>query len=241
MKSLIYKSILLLLVMVTATSCFNKNSRNYQYFPNMYISPSYETYGEYNIFENQQEAKTPVEGTIPRGWMPYEYPNTNEGYEQAKAELKNPIPYTKENLENGKELFNIYCAICHGEKGNGKGVLVQREKILGVPQYDDPGRAITEGSIYHVMYYGKNAMGSYAAQTSIHERWQIDHYVMSLKAALQGKPAREFVTDSVKRLTETQMRENRKNLVPAVNARPGVMIDQHLQAKESNQVEKQTN
>ena len=46
-------------------------------------------------------------------------------------------------------------------KGKGQGKLVKREKILGIPSYDD-GRAINEGSIYHTIYYGKNAMGSYA-------------------------------------------------------------------------------
>ena len=69
------------------------------------------------------------------------------------------------NLNKGKELYTIYCAICHGDKGDGKGTLAEREKILGIPAYNDPGRAITEGSVYHVMYYGINNMGSYAAQT----------------------------------------------------------------------------
>ncbi len=206
MKSLFQRSIVLFLIAATATSCFDKESPNYQYFPDMYESVPYDTYGEYNIFVNEQEAKLPVEGTIARGWMPYEYENTNEGYTQAKAELKNPLPYTEDNLTSGKELFNIYCAVCHGEQGDGQGILVQREKILGIPSYDDPGRAITEGSVYHVMYFGLNAMGSYASQTSIEERWQIDHYVMKLKDALEGNPEREFVA------------ETEENLIPAINA-----------------------
>lgn len=192
MKSLFQKSIVLFLIAVTATSCFNKDSPNYQYFPDMYESVPYDTYGEYNIFVNEQAAKLPVEGTVSRGWMPYEYEDSNEGYAQAKAELKNPLPYTEKNLTKGKGLYNIYCAVCHGEKGDGQGILVQREKILGIPSYDDQGRAITEGSVYHVMYFGLNSMGSYASQTSIEERWQIDHYVMQLKGALEGNPEREF-------------------------------------------------
>ncbi len=206
MKSLFQRSIILFLIGATVISCSDKDNRNYQYFPDMYESVPYDTYGEYNIFVNEQEAKLPVEGTIPRGWMPYEYANTNEGYAQAKAELKNPLPYTEENLNSGKALFNIYCAVCHGAQGDGQGILVQREKILGIPSYDDAGRAITEGSVYHVMYFGLNAMGSYASQTSIEERWQIDHYVMQLKGALEGTPEREFVT------------ETEENLIPAINA-----------------------
>ncbi|AXT61216.1 cytochrome c [Aquimarina sp. AD10] len=178
-------------VMISVVSCQKDTKPNYQYMPNMYESVGYETYGEYGVFgENGQEAKLPAEGSIPRGWMPYDFENSNEGYQLAKDTLKNPIRYTKENEEKGKELYNIYCAICHGDKGNGKGTLVKREKILGVPSYDDAGRAITEGSIYHVMYYGINSMGSYASQTNEHERWQIVQYVEKLKADLEGKTPR---------------------------------------------------
>lgn len=197
MKSLFYKTIVLLLVAFSTTACFNKTSPNYQYFPDMYFPVSYEAYGEYDVFVNQQSAKLPVEGTIPRGWRPYDFENSVEGYQMAKAQLTNPLPYTEEHLASGQQLYTIYCAVCHGDQGNGKGILVEREKILGVPSYDDIGRAITEGSIYHVMYYGLNTMGSYASQTSIEERWEIDHYVMKLKATLEGKPEREYETGTV--------------------------------------------
>ncbi|TQD39612.1 c-type cytochrome [Haloflavibacter putidus] len=194
MKSL-FKITLVLVIALSLSSCFDEDHRNYEYFPNMYEPIGYETYGAYDIFLNEQEAKLPVEGSIPRGWMPYSYEDNLDGYDKAKAELKNPLPYTEENVNEGQALFTLYCAICHGDKGNGKGTLVEREKILGVPSFDDAGRAITEGSVYHVMYYGLNTMGSYAAQTSEKERWQIDHHVMDLKAELEGGSKREFLTE----------------------------------------------
>ncbi|GGX13594.1 c-type cytochrome [Aquimarina muelleri] len=177
-------------VMICFVSCKKDSKPNYQYMPNMYEPVSYEAYGEYGVFPGGQEAMLPAKGSIPRGWMPYDYENSNVGYQKAKDTLKNPVRYTKENEEKGKELYNIYCAICHGEKGDGKGPLVKREKILGVPSYADIGRAITEGSIYHVMYYGINSMGSYASQTNEQERWQIVQYVEKLKADLEGKTPR---------------------------------------------------
>ncbi|WP_271767334.1 c-type cytochrome [Aquimarina algiphila] len=191
-------------VMISVVSCQKDSKPNYQYMPNMYEPVSYEAYGEYGVFPGGQEAMLPAEGSIPRGWMPYEIENSNVGYQFAKDSLKNAVRYTKENEEAGKELYNIYCAICHGEKGDGKGTLVKREKILGVPSYDDVGRAITEGSIYHVMYYGINSMGSYASQTSEHERWQIVQYVQKLKADLEGKTPR-IDTDVV--VAETKLEE----------------------------------
>ncbi|WP_299255999.1 cytochrome c [uncultured Aquimarina sp.] len=206
--------IVVAIMMISIVSCKKDTKPNYQYMPNMYAPVGYETYGEYGIFPGGQEAMLPVEGSIPRGWMPYDYKNSTEGYQLAKDSLKNTIRYTKENEEAGKALYDIYCAICHGGKGDGKGTLVQREKILGVPSYDDAGRAITEGSIYHVMYYGINSMGSYASQTSEQERWQIVQYVQKLKADLEGKTARidsDKVVAKVEDIPHQATEENHDN------------------------------
>jgi mono/diheme cytochrome c family protein len=114
--------------------------------------------------------------------VPYEYADSNEGYEAAKANLNSPIAFSEKNLANGKELYGIYCAVCHGKKGDGQGILMTREKFLGVPSYAD--REITPGSIYHVLMYGRNAMGSHAGQVNATERWQIAQHVMQLRAEL---------------------------------------------------------
>ena len=169
-------------------SCFDNNKPNYQYMPNMYQPVGYETYGDYEIFPGQMEAMLPVDGSIPRGWQPYDYENTTAGLELAKTELKSPIPVTEANLVAGEKLYAIYCAVCHGKTGDGQGILAQREKFLGIPSYADPGRNITEGGIYHVQMYGLNAMGSHASQTNELERWQIAQHVLNLKAALKGEP-----------------------------------------------------
>lgn len=193
---------------IAFVSCNQESDRSYQYMPNMYRSAGYETYGEYEIFDGEQEAKLPVEGTVSRDWLPYGFPDTNEGYQAAKDSLKNPIKYTGDNLAEGGQLYEIYCAICHGTKGDGKGYLVQQEKILGVPSYDDKGRAITEGSIYHVMFYGINTMGSYASQTNEKERWQIVAYVEKLKADLEGKTPRQDEPNAPSSLTPAINKEN---------------------------------
>jgi mono/diheme cytochrome c family protein len=180
------KYIAALVLLVSFVSC-QKNSRpNYQYMPNMYESIGYEAYQESDAFANGVEAQLPAEGSIPRGdFMPFEIDNTNEGFAYAKESLTSPLKPNEVDSAEGKMLYDIYCGICHGTKGNGQGKLVQREKILGVPSYDDVGRAITTGSIYHVIYYGKNTMGSYANQLNENERWQVVAYVEKLKSDLE--------------------------------------------------------
>lgn len=227
MKSLFNKYILILLAFTTV-SCFNKDDRNYQYFPDMYEPVPYEPYGDYEVFPGGQSARLPAEGSVSRGWLPYEYENNPEGFQAAKAELTNPLPYTESNLNEGRQLYTIYCAVCHGDTGDGQGILVQREKILGIPRYDDQGRDITEGSVYHVMYYGLNAMGSYASQTTSHERWLIDHYVMKLKNDLAGGTERAFDVEEV----------GTENLIPAVNQEPD-QVSEEEQTNGSGEQENQ--
>lgn len=173
---------LIAVVALSLQSCFDKSRPNYQFMPNMYEPVGYETYGKSDAFKNGIEAQLPVEGTISRGFVPYEYENSVEGYNAARDSLFSPLEKNEANLAKGKALFTIYCSVCHGDKGDGKGILVQREKFLGVPSYAD--RPITEGSIYHVLMYGLNAMGSHASQLSSTERWQVVQYVEKLKADL---------------------------------------------------------
>jgi mono/diheme cytochrome c family protein len=184
MKSLI-KILVVVTVLISFASCKKDSAPNYQFFPNMYESVGYEAYGSYEVFPNEQAALIPAAGSIPRGYTPFEIENSTEGYDIAKATLKNPLNEEQLDLESAKELYVIYCGICHGNKGDGQGNLVKREKILGIPSYADAGRAINEGSTYHTIYYGKNAMGSYANQLNENERWQVVAYVMKLKADLE--------------------------------------------------------
>jgi mono/diheme cytochrome c family protein len=183
MKSLTNIGIILLAI-VTLSSCADSSKPNYQYFPNMYESVGYSTYQEVDFLPYGMEALLPPDNTIKRGWLPYPYENTLEGKELARAELKNPIDSTMilSNMESGKELYNIYCAVCHGTKGDGQGILMKREKILGVPSYKD--RDINVGTTFHVLYYGLNSMGSYASQLNEQERWQVSEYVMKLREDL---------------------------------------------------------
>lgn len=181
MKSL-YKIVAVVGLSFMATSCFDKAKPNYQFFPNMYEAVSYETYSEHNVFKGGVEAQIPAKGSIKRGFVPYEIPNTPEGYALAKATLKSPLDSTAINQDKAKELYTVYCAICHGDKGDGKGNLVVKEKFLGVPSYKD--REITDGSIFHVVTYGLNSMGAHANQLSQEERWVVADYVLKLKAGL---------------------------------------------------------
>ena len=179
----ILKITIALAYLFTLTSCWSDKSKpNYQYMPDMYKSVGYETYTQNPNYANGMTTQLPVEGTIARGQVPYDYENSFEGYDAAKLESKNPLEITEANLAYGNKMYDIYCISCHGKTGKGDGVLVQREKFLGVPNFKD--RDITEGSIHHVIMYGRNMMGSHASQLTANERWQVTMYVQELRNEL---------------------------------------------------------
>ncbi len=174
-----------LVLIVVFTSCNDSNTnRKVQYMSDtdMYDAVPYDTYSKNPVFKNGLTAQLPVEGTIARGNVVYDYPDSEVGYQMAKDSLRSPIELTAKNLAKGKDLYNIFCAICHGDKGDGQGPLVINEKYLGVPSYKD--REITQGSTFHVIMYGRNMMGSHASQLNNTERWQVVQYVESLRADL---------------------------------------------------------
>ncbi|RNC88445.1 MAG: cytochrome c [Winogradskyella sp.] len=178
------KITVVLVMLLSIVSCNKKSRRNYQYMPNMYQSVGYEAYQESDAFKNGKEGQLPVEGTIPRGYTLYEIEDTNDGYEYAKANLESPLDTTTVDYDRGKELYDIYCTICHGNKGAGNGYLGEGNRELILPG-SYAVKELTAGSIYHVIYYGKNSMGSYANFMSEEERWQVVAYVEKLKAELE--------------------------------------------------------
>ena len=175
--------ILLIPIFIMIVSCnIDKGTPGYTYMDDMYRSPAVKTYEpSINNFRNSSALK-PVEGTISRGYVPYDIPNTNEGYENSKLDVSVPQYFSTLDPENGKELYGQFCSHCHGEKGDGNGILMQREKILGIPGYGrDRLPDITPGSIYHVIMHGKNNMGSHSSQLNYDERWKIIKYVLKLR------------------------------------------------------------
>jgi mono/diheme cytochrome c family protein len=165
------------------TSCGKKdaNSPGFEFMPDMYRSPSLEYYGTHTINgDTLNSAKLPVEGTIARGYIPYAYSNTPEGYEQAGMYLKNPIAYSESIEKDGEVLYGKFCVHCHGATGAGDGKV--GAKLPGPPPaYNGALKNLPEGKIFHSITYGKNSMGSHASQLTQEERWKLVYYVQKLQ------------------------------------------------------------
>ena len=98
MKS--FKIVAVAILVITFISCADKKERQVQYMSDtdMYTPVSYETYGE--TADGEMSARKPVDGTIARGQVPYDYPDTQEGLMAAKDSLKSPLESAVANRFN---------------------------------------------------------------------------------------------------------------------------------------------
>ena len=125
----VYNNILLVAIPFLALSLLSSCSNNevgkpgYEFMPDMYRSPSLEIYSSNTFFKDSLNARQPVAGTMPRGFVAFEYDNTLEDYLLAGKELKNPFENTDENVEKGKQLYQMFCAHCHGKNGDGFNII----------------------------------------------------------------------------------------------------------------------
>lgn len=173
------------LLISAISSCGKRdaNSPGVEFFPDMYRSPSLEYYNVHTVDgDTVYNAMHPVSGTVARGYIPYSYPNTPEGYEQAGLNLRNPLDATKREVweKQGEELYGKFCIHCHGAAGAGDGKV--GGKLPGPPPaYDGALKNLPEGKIFHSITYGKNSMGAHASQLTSEERWKLVTYVQKLQ------------------------------------------------------------
>ena len=144
---------------------------------------------------NENEGAIPYAIAVPtNGHVPYYYEDTPEGREAAiAANEMNPFPITDEGLIKGGNIYNIFCAICHGEEGNGLGYIYDTDKNPQAKYPAAPANLLREeyveasnGRYYHAIMYGYNVMGAYADKMSYEERWQVIHYIRNLQAKDAG-------------------------------------------------------
>ncbi|MBK6283405.1 MAG: cytochrome c [Draconibacterium sp.] len=175
------KSITLIgFMLVLLSSCdYNRRTTGWDYAGDLIESRAYETYTENPVFKNGRTMQPPVEGTIPRGFMPYQFQKTDEDRALAAKTLVNNVENTPENIERGKVAFGIYCMQCHGEKADGQGSLYVNKKFNYPPGnlLNDKMRANPEADIYHVITVGWGIMGEHGSMIEPADRWKIAMYI----------------------------------------------------------------
>ena len=158
------------------------------------------------FFADGMGAREPVPGTQPLGFNPdgaseiggipeYEFGGLDTYYHTGRIgdyygtgmpeELNLTEETTAALIRRGRERYAIYCAICHGDSGDGGGI---------AGQYGVPGIAnlqlgpyladsYPDGRLYRVINLGQGQMAGYGYNIPIRDRWAIVAYVRALQEA----------------------------------------------------------
>jgi mono/diheme cytochrome c family protein len=173
-------------------------------FPDMDRQARFHEQGQTNFFADNRMDRLPVPGTVPTvtdEQAPFSHLVPDNRFREddylATGKLEDgafgdgiPVPVSYEAMQAGQEIYAIYCAICHGDSGNGRGVLAQERygyptivSILQTRIIDQP-----DGEIYNTIVNGKNTMGPYGAKIRVEDRWKVVMYVRALQRAATASP-----------------------------------------------------
>ena len=177
------KRVLFLALVLVGTGCRQ----------DMYNQPKYKPLAKSEFFDDDTSARPLPPHTIPRGHLDEDTAFATGKNDDGTLAATLPTPVTRALLERGKERFTIYCSMCHGNEGDGNGMVVQRGYPPPPSYHIDRLRNAPPGYLYSVITNGYGIMYPYASRVEQPDRWAIVAYIRALQlskhATLEDVPA----------------------------------------------------
>ena len=92
-----------------------------------------------------------------------------------------PFPITAADLQCGQQRFDIFCTPCHGQTGDGNGMIPQRGFTRPPTYHSDRLRNAPVSYFYNVITGGLGAMYPYNDRIPPDDRWRIIAYIRALQ------------------------------------------------------------
>ncbi len=190
-----------------------------QFFPDMDDQPKWKPQEKSDFFTDGRTMRKPVSGTVAYGRHSFSTDPQAEGWESHAAEQREdvlkedagtyqgmtadgqdylttvPMPVTMDLLKLGQTKFNIYCSVCHGYLGDGKGTLQQYFAVAPANFHDpkfteedptSPDPTSRDGYIFTIARNGVRSMPGYAHAINERETWAVVAYIRALQASRAG-------------------------------------------------------
>ena len=172
----------------------------------MYDQARYEPLEPSTFFDDGTSARPLVGGTVPQpdrralaGVSDSSVLLT--GMDRGQPARTLPFPLDRQVLERGQERYRIFCTPCHGELGDGQGMIVKRGFTPPPSFADERLRKEPLGHFFQVITHGHGVMYSYSARVPPRDRWAIAAYIRALQLS-QHAIASELPSDDQTKLKE---------------------------------------
>jgi mono/diheme cytochrome c family protein len=149
--------------------------------PNMDDQPKYLPQSESAFFADGRTMRPAVPGTVARGELA-----ADTAYHQGRvgeALVRGiPLPAVDDAvLRRGAERYAIFCGPCHGERGDGKGMLFVRSQVQSANLAEERIVAMPDGQLFETISRGFGLMPAYGHQIPVADRWAIVAHVRVLQ------------------------------------------------------------
>ena len=150
---------------------------------NMDIQERFEAQEANPFFADGRAMREPVRGTVARGFLKEDVVFWTGRNEDGSFVQDNPLTIDMALLERGKERYEVFCSVCHGLAGDGRGIIMTGGYgYTPAPSYHtDMLRAQPDGYIYDALTWGIRTMPGYGTQVKAKDRWAIVAYIRALE------------------------------------------------------------
>lgn len=173
------RRVLLLLTVALLTACRPEQD--------MANQPSYDPLEPSTFFGDGQSARPRVEGTVARGTLK-EDSFLYAGKVDGQLVDSYPFPVTRQVLERGRQRYDIYCSMCHGQTGYGDGMVVRRGYRKPPSFHTAILRNQKTGHFVDVITNGFGVMPPYGYMVEPNDRWAITAYIRALQLSQNATP-----------------------------------------------------
>ena len=168
----------------------------------MWAQPKMKAYYESDFFADRSELRPLMPHTVSQANLEN---RLDDAYSLGRATNGKFLPQIpvkavqtfaspKEMLLRGRDRYTAYCSPCHGNNGDGNGMITQRGlgywQKLPASYYTDRLRKVEDGYIYDVLVNGHGVMYGYGSRIQdINDRWAVVSYVRALQLAHNASPS----------------------------------------------------
>ncbi len=156
--------------------------------------PKYKAQRENSFFADGRAARPAIEGTVAAGDA-----RDDDHFYQGKdgpgwaRTFPSEVALNEATMDRGRQRFGIYCTPCHGQIGQGDGMVSRRAESLQQGTWVAPTNMTLEyvrqqpvGQLFGTISNGIRSMPAYAPQIKTEDRWAIVMYVRALQRSRSG-------------------------------------------------------
>jgi len=191
---LVVSALTLLPLAFLARARFTPSTRTrIQVVPDMDSQPKFKAQVANPLFADGRAARLPVAGTVARGRLAADDLFFRGLTPDSTHCARLPVEITPELMARGRERFDIFCAVCHGASGNGRGLVHQHAEALAEGTWIAPSDLTSPlvaerpaGYLFAAITHGIRNMPGYGRQVRPADRWAIVAYLRALQRSARG-------------------------------------------------------